>query len=250
MKPKYSLENYNCGHFFEEFQDEDSFYCNKFFGGLSIYIFGKMVAFLSERPGQREWRHKKYSWDIWDGCLIPTVYHSQPQLLKKLKGSSVHPVIEKWIYLPRSLSSFENSMQKLVSLIGQKSNLVGVVPEIKLRKKTKTKYFTKKATISSDKIKISKMMNLGPVVERDFNAVGVYYANQIIRLGPEKAFIKMLEGRLKLNRSARCCNALYLYSIYGAINNIHWTKIPESKKKKFKIYTERLRSSGRFEKSK
>jgi hypothetical protein len=56
----------------------------------------------------------------------------------------------------------------------------------------------------------------------------------------------MLEGRLKLNRSAKCCNALYLYSLYGAIHNIHWARIPEKKKKEFKAYTEKLRRTGRF----
>ena len=90
------------------------------------------------------------------------------------------------------------------------------------------------------------MMNLGPAVEKDFNAIGITHAEQIIKLGPEKAFIKMLEGRLKLNRSAKCCNALYLYSLYGAIHNIHWAQIPEKKKKEFKAYTEKLRKTGRF----
>jgi lipoprotein NlpI len=30
------------------------------------------------------------------------------------------------------------------------------------------------------KVKVSQMMNLRPVVEKDFNAIGIYYADQII----------------------------------------------------------------------
>ena len=70
------------------------------------------------------------------------------------------------------------------------------------------------------------MRNLGPAVEKDLNAVGVFYASEVKKLGAKKTFIKMLAGRLKLGRSAGCCNALYLYSIYGAINNLDWRDIP------------------------
>ena len=57
----------------------------------------------------------------------------------------------------------------------------------------------------------------------------------------------MLEGRLKLKHSAKCGNALYLYSLYFAIHDLDWHKIPDSKKDEFKAYTKKLRSSGKFE---
>ena len=98
-----------------------------------------------------------------------------------------------------------------------------------------------------NKLKISEMRNLGPAVEKDLNAAGIWFANQVLKLGPEKTFIKMLEGRLKLGRSASCCNALYLYSIYGAIHNLDWRKIPAKKKKEFKLLTEKLRATGKYD---
>jgi hypothetical protein len=96
------------------------------------------------------------------------------------------------------------------------------------------------------RIRISEMRNLGPTVEKDFNAAGIRYADEVTTLGPKKAFLKMLEGRLKLGRSAKCCNALYLYAIYGAIHNIDWRDLPESRKVEFKDYTEKLRKSGKY----
>lgn len=90
------------------------------------------------------------------------------------------------------------------------------------------------------------MKNLGPAVEKDLNAAGVQSAADVLRLGTEKTFLKMLEGRMKIERSAKCCNALYLYAIYGAIHEIDWREVPESKKKKFKAWTEKLRASGKY----
>ena len=241
MKKRYSLESFSAGHFFEALAAEDSFYCKKFFGGLSIYVFGQMVAFLSEHPGEKEWRGKSFQFDVWNGCLIPSHREHHDLLLKKIKGTVVHPVISKWLYLPQAAQQFETSMFKLIEMIENKSTLIGVEPEISSGKRPK-----KKPSNDLKNTKISQMMNLGPAVEKDFNAIGITHAAQIVKLGPEKAFIKMLEGRLKLKRSAKCCNALYLYSLYGAINNLHWTQIPENKKKEFKALTEKLRKSGRF----
>jgi len=52
------------------------------------------------------------------------------------------------------------------------------------------------------------MRNLGPAVEKDLLAAGVSSADQVLRLGVKKTFLKMLEGRKKIGRSAKCCNAL------------------------------------------
>lgn len=95
--------------------------------------------------------------------------------------------------------------------------------------------------------KISEMRNLGTSVEKDLNAAGVFFAHEVVKLGTKKTFLKMLEGRIKLGRSAKCCNALYLYSIFGAIHNVDWREIPEEKKVEFKEYTKKLRQSGQFE---
>lgn len=103
-----------------------------------------------------------------------------------------------------------------------------------------------KKTRIFERIRISEMRNLGPAVEKDLHAAGVFSAADVLRLGPEKTFLKMLEGRMKISRSAKCCNALYLYSIYGAIHDLDWRKIPAAKKKEFKDLTEKLRASGKY----
>ena len=91
------------------------------------------------------------------------------------------------------------------------------------------------------------MRNLGPAVEKDLNAAGIFTAKEVMKLGPEQAFLKMLEGRMKIGRSAKCCSALYLYSFYGAVHDVDWRKVPARKKAEFKALTEKLRKTGKYE---
>ncbi len=94
---------------------------------------------------------------------------------------------------------------------------------------------------------ISSMRNLGPACEQDLNAVGILTAEQLIELGPEEAFVKMLIGRKQQGRGAKCCNAAYLYALYGAIHDIDWRDVPERKKEEFKKLTAEMRQSKIYE---
>lgn len=97
-----------------------------------------------------------------------------------------------------------------------------------------------------DDRKISEMRNLGPACEKDLAAVGITKASQVIILGAEETFVRMLLGRTKIGRSGKCCNALYLYAIYGAIHDIDWREVSNKKKAEFKSLTAEMRASGQF----
>ena len=121
-----------------------------------------------------------------------------------------------------------------------------LAPQLK-PSKTMSKQDHSEKSRTLDARKISEMRNLGPACETDLNAVGIHTAADLIELGPEEAFVKMLIGRKKLGRSAKCCNAAYLYAIYGAIYDIDWRDLPENKKEEFKKFTAELRESRQFE---
>ncbi len=97
-----------------------------------------------------------------------------------------------------------------------------------------------------DKRAISEMRNMGPACEPDLNAAGIMIAEDVIRIGPEETFIRMLLGRIQTGRSAKCCNASYLYAIHGAIHDLDWRAIPDEKKAEYKSLAAELRASGRF----
>jgi hypothetical protein len=94
---------------------------------------------------------------------------------------------------------------------------------------------------------LSELKNLGPVCQEDLNAVGIETLSDLQQLGAEKAFLKMLEGRKRNGKETKCCNAAYLYAIYGAINDIDWRDIPSEKKLEFKAFTAELRRSKRVQ---
>jgi len=153
MKPltqKYNLDSFNSGHFFEDLADHDSFYFKKFFGGLSIYVFGKMVAFVCEKPERKTFRDQKFKTEVWNGCLIPSTRDNHAALLKLLKGAVIHPVIGKWLYLPQKSEFFEDSMIQLIEMIQRKNTLVGIEPELKI-KKSKSKSKSKKTKLYEKK---------------------------------------------------------------------------------------------------
>lgn len=102
-----------------------------------------------------------------------------------------------------------------------------------------------KATVKDDR-PISAMRNLGPACEADLNAAGITTAGQLIALGAEDAFIKMLIARRQRGGTTKCCNAAYLYALYGAIHDIDWRNLPETQKTAFKKLTAELRESGQF----
>ena len=97
-----------------------------------------------------------------------------------------------------------------------------------------------------DDRRISEMRNLGPKCEQDLNAVGVFTADELKDLGVEGAFLKMLAGRRAAGRSAACCNAAYLYALYGAIHDMDWRDTPDEKKREFKAFAAEVRESGQF----
>jgi DNA transformation protein and related proteins len=97
-----------------------------------------------------------------------------------------------------------------------------------------------------DSRKLSEMKNLGPACEQDLNAAGIFTAEDLKAAGVEGAFLRVLEARRANSRSTKCCNAAYLYAIYGAVREIDWRDIPEKKKQEFKAFTAELRESGRF----
>ena len=131
-KKRFSLE-----WAFELFQDDPSFFSKRMFGGLSAYVHGRMVMVLCESPGDREWKDKKYSFDIWSGILVPTERDFHASLTKEFSSLVTHPVLPKWLYLPMTNSDFENVAESLARLIAKNDERFGVIP--KLRKITKKK---------------------------------------------------------------------------------------------------------------
>lgn len=99
----------------------------------------------------------------------------------------------------------------------------------------------------NDNRRISEMRNLGPACEQDLNAAGIFTAQELIDMGVEAAFIKLLQGRVARGLSTHGCNAAYLYALYGAVHDCDWRAVPEAKKTEFKKWTAEIRAAGTFD---
>ena len=89
--------------------------------------------------------------------------------------------------------------------------------------------------------RISQLRNLGPACERDLNAVEIHTLADIKRVGIERVFVRLMEGRIVRGERPICFNACYLYALYGAVHDCDWRDVPETKKRAFKRLTASLR---------
>jgi DNA transformation protein len=74
---------------------------------------------------------------------------------------------------------------------------------------------------------LSKLPNIGKVLEKQLNEVGINTADELIDIGSKEAWLKIKE----IDESA-CINRLMV--LKGAIQNIRWHNLSETDKKKFK----------------
>ena len=76
---------------------------------------------------------------------------------------------------------------------------------------------------------LSKLPNIGKVVEKQLNDVGISTVDDLINIGSKEAWLKIKE----VDESA-CLNRLM--ALEGAIQNIRWHNLSEEDKKNLKDF--------------
>ncbi len=115
---------------FEAFDRDPTFVERRMFGCLAAYVQGRMVMVLSEDPGDKSYRGKTYSFDIWNGILFPTEREFHTPLIKEFPGLVPHPVLGKWLYLPAIHDDFETTARDMALLIARQDKRFGIEPKI------------------------------------------------------------------------------------------------------------------------
>jgi DNA transformation protein len=72
--------------------------------------------------------------------------------------------------------------------------------------------------------------NIGPTIEQHLNDIGVYSLRDLIKLTPVKAYEKICQR----NPGKKFPVCYYLYSLQGAIMDLHWNDLPEEIKRNLK----------------
>lgn len=77
---------------------------------------------------------------------------------------------------------------------------------------------------------LSSLPNVGKVLEKNLNRIGVYTEKQLVQMGSRDAFI-----RIRLLADSGACLHM-LYGIQGAIENIRYTQLAEETKRELKEF--------------
>lgn len=80
---------------------------------------------------------------------------------------------------------------------------------------------------------LSGLPNIGKVLEKNLNDIGVYTQEQLVEMGSKDAFI-----RIKLMDDGACLHMLY--GIQGAIEGIRYTQLSESTRQDLKRFFKSL----------
>jgi len=93
------------------------------------------------------------------------------------------------------------------------------------------------------KLRLAALRNIGPTIERRLNAIGIRSREDLLRIGPAQAYLKM-----QTQASGTLPVCFYLYSLEGALTNRHWDDVPTATKALLlkKVGRSQLRARGQL----
>jgi hypothetical protein len=110
---------------FEVFEERASFFTKRMFGGLAVYLFGRMMMVLVEPTKSGRWK--------WHGVLICTEHAQQPSILEEFPQLAPHDILKKWLYIDSRHEDFEQTMGGVAKAIARDDQRFGIVPHPKKR---------------------------------------------------------------------------------------------------------------------
>jgi hypothetical protein len=108
---------------FEVFEERASFFTKRMFGGLAVYLFGRMMMVLVEPTKTGRWK--------WHGVLICTEHAQQPSILDEFPQLAPHDILKKWLYIDSRHEHFEQTMEGVAKAIARDDQRFGIHPHPK-----------------------------------------------------------------------------------------------------------------------
>jgi hypothetical protein len=108
---------------FEVFEERASFFTKRMFGGLAVYLFGRMMMVLVEPTKTGRWK--------WHGALVCTEHAQQPSILEEFPQLAPHDVLKKWLYIDSRHEDFEQTMEQVAKAIARDDQRFGIHPKKK-----------------------------------------------------------------------------------------------------------------------
>ena len=103
---------------FERFEAHPSFFSKRMFGGLSAWLYGRLMMILVEPTKTGRWK--------WHGVLLCTEREQHSAITSEFPALAPHSVLKKWLYIDSYHDDFEPTMQRVADLIARNDPRFGV----------------------------------------------------------------------------------------------------------------------------
>ena len=120
-KWKSRMKTFDNEWIFQVFEDHPSFFTKRMFGGLAVYLFGRMMMVLVEPTRTGRWN--------WHGVLICTDTAQQPGIIEEFPELAPHDILKKWLYIDSRHESFELTMERVTKAIARDDQRFGIRPQ-------------------------------------------------------------------------------------------------------------------------
>lgn len=203
--------------------------CKHFFGGAAGYVDGRIFVTLTPA-----------------GLALKLPDNRRAALLnlgaRPLRYFPKAPVKKEYVVLPKSLAQDDNALILLFAesvrycLGSRRAHGPGANAQTKNRKvKAKRRRHGSRQDASPQVAapmgtRISELLNLGPVSERQLVEVGIADADALRAAGALHAY-----ARLKW-RYPREVNVVALYALEGALTDTHWNRLPGARKEELRRF--------------
>lgn len=104
----------------QAFEGQASFFTRRMFGGLAVYLFGRMMMVLVEPTRTGRW--------TWHGVLICTGHAEQPAIIAEFPELAPHDVLKKWLYIDSRHEGFEPAMERVAQAMARDDSRFGIRP--------------------------------------------------------------------------------------------------------------------------
>ena len=104
----------------QAFDDHPSFFTKRMFGGLAVYLFGRLMMLLVEPTKTGRWR--------WHGVLFCTERAHHPAIVQEFPQLAPHDFMRKWLYLDSRHDHFEPTLERVARAIARNDPRFGIHP--------------------------------------------------------------------------------------------------------------------------
>jgi hypothetical protein len=104
----------------QAFEDHPSFFTKRMFGGLAIYLFGRLMMVLVEPTRTGRWK--------WHGVLICTEHAHHAAIIEEFPPLAPHNVLKKWLYVDSRQADFEPTLERVAHAVARDDPRFGIQP--------------------------------------------------------------------------------------------------------------------------